>query len=318
MTAVREQEGDLVVEAVDLVATGVVAITLVDPDGGSLPAWTPGAHVDLVLAPDLIRQYSLCGDPADTRTLRIAVLREPEGRGGSVHVHEKLTPGTTVRVRGPRNHFPLAGSSRYLFVAGGIGITPLLPMMAEATVAGARWTLVYVGRSRASMAFLDELAGYGDRVQVLPKDEVGRVDLGEVLGPPAEDTLVYGCGPERLLTDLEARCAAWPPGTLQLERLAARAVEPAGTDREFELVLARSGLTVAVPADRSVFDAVQDAGISVLGSCHEGICGTCEQIVLAGEVDHRDSVLSAQEQATNEVMMICVSRSVSARLTLDL
>lgn len=317
-TTASEPEGDVVVEAVDWPADDVVSITLVAADGGPLPAWTPGAHVDLVLAPGLVRQYSLCGSPSDLRRLRIAVLRAPEGRGGSAYVHEKLTPGTTVRVRGPRNHFPLVGSPRYLFIAGGIGITPMLPMLAEATAAGAQWNLVYLGRGRSSMAFLDELAQYGDRVRVFPKDETGRFDLGEVLGTPVDETLVYCCGPERLLADVEARCAAWPPGALRLERFAARPAEPSGADEEFELVLARSGLTIAVPAGRSVFDAVQDAGVSVLGSCHEGICGTCEQIVLEGEVDHRDSVLSAEEQATNEMMMICVSRSRSPRLTLDL
>jgi ferredoxin-NADP reductase len=317
-TTVSEHEGDLVVQAVQTVADGVVAVTLVDPTGGALPAWTPGAHLDLLLTPELVRQYSLCGSPSDSRSLRIAVLQVPDGRGGSVYVHDRLKPGATVRVRGPRNHFPLAGAPRYLFIAGGIGVTPLLPMLAEATAAGAQWSLVYVGRSRRSMAFLDELEQYGDRVRVLPKDEAGRLDLDAVLGTPSEDTLVYCCGPERLLVEVEQRCATWRPGALHLERFAARTSQEPATDQEFELVLARSGVTIQVPADRSVFDAVQDAGVSVLGSCHEGVCGTCEQIVLEGEIDHRDSVLSADEQASNEMMMICISRSRSARLTLDL
>jgi ferredoxin-NADP reductase len=211
------------------------------------------------------------------------------------------------------------GSSRYLFVAGGIGITSLLPMLAEASAAGAEWTLVYLGRSRTTMAFLDELAAYGDRVRVVPKDEAGPLDLATVLGSPQPDTLVYCCGPERLLAEVEERCAAgWPAGALRLERFAARPAEEVGENQAFELVLARSGLAIQVPADRSVFDAVQDAGVSVLGSCHEGICGTCEQVVLEGEVDHRDSVLSPDEQASHEAMMICVSRCRSGRLTLDL
>jgi ferredoxin-NADP reductase len=318
-TTVREHEGDLVVEAVDIVAEDVVALTLADPSGATLPAWTPGAHVDLILTPDLVRQYSLCGTPSDGRRIRVAVLREAAGRGGSTFVHDRLTVGTTVRVRGPRNHFPLVGSPRYLFVAGGIGVTPLLPMLAEATAAQADWTLVYVGRSRKTMAFLDDLVQYGDRVRVLPKDETGPLDLATVLGEPRQDTLVYCCGPERLLADIEQRCSAsWPAGALHLERFAARPTDGVGENHPFELVLARSGLTIQVPADRSVFHAVEDAGISVLGSCHEGICGTCEQVVLEGEVDHRDSVLSAEEQATDETMMICVSRCRSDRLTLDL
>lgn len=318
-TTVREHEGDLVVEAVDHVAEDVVAVTLADPAGEPLPPWTPGAHVDLILTPDLVRQYSLCGSPSDGQTIRIGVLKAPDSRGGSVFVHERLTPGTTVRVRGPRNHFPLVSSPRYQFIAGGIGITPLLPMIAEAAAAGAEWTLLYGGRTRASMAFVDELAPYGDRVTLAPQDEVGLLDLDAVLGEPRADTLVYACGPEGLLSAVEERCARWPTGALHLERFAAKPTESAaGDDQPFELVLARSGLTLAVPADTSVFDVVQDAGVSVLGSCHEGICGTCEQIVLDGEVDHRDSILSEDERAANESMMICVSRARSERLTLDL
>jgi ferredoxin-NADP reductase len=317
-TTLREHEGDLVVEAADLVSEDVVALTLVDPDGDSLPPWTPGAHVDLILAPDLVRQYSLCGATSDSRTIRVAVLLAPNSRGGSIQVH-RLAVGSTVRVRGPRNHFPLVASPRYLFIAGGIGITPMLPMIAEAQASGADWSLLYGGRSRSSMAFLDELAQYGDRVTPAPQDEVGIPDLDALLGVPRENTLVYCCGPEGLLAAVEARCATWPAGALHLERFAARVTEaPSGGERSFELVLSRSGLTMTVPAEKSVFDVVQEAGISVLGSCHEGICGTCEQVVLDGDVDHRDSILSEDEQAANESMMICVSRCHSERLTLDL
>jgi len=317
LTTLREHEGDLVVASVDHVAEDVVAVTLVDPDGDELPPWTPGAHVDLLLGSDLVRQYSLCGSPSDSRSIRIAVLRTADSRGGSTLVHQ-LSPGSTVRVRGPRNHFALVHGGRLLFIAGGIGITPLLPMMVEATAADVEWTLTYGGRSRSSMAFLDELARYGDRVTVVPQDEVGMLDLDALLGEPRDDTLVYCCGPEGLLGAVEARCAAWPAGALHLERFAAKPAGAAHEEKPFELVLARSGLTLTVPADRSVFDVVQEAGVSVLGSCHEGICGTCEQVVLEGEVDHRDSILSEDEQESNESMMICVSRCRSDRLTLDL
>ena len=317
-TTVREHEGDLVVTEVEHVAQDVIAITLRDPADGTLPAWTPGAHVDLLLAPELIRQYSLCSSPSDSHCIRIGVLREHDGRGGSAFIHDRLTVGATVRVRGPRNHFPLAGSPAYQFIAGGIGITPMLPMLAEAEAAGADWELWYCGRSRATMGFTGELARYGDRVHLVPTDERGRLDLASVLGTPVAGTLVYCCGPERLLADAEQRCAAWPPGALHLERFAARPGQAPASGQEFELVLARTGITITVPAGRSVFDVVQEAGVSVLGSCHEGICGTCEQVVLEGEVDHRDSVLSPDEQAANETMMICVSRCRSGRLTLDL
>ncbi len=209
-TSLREHEGDLVVAAVDQVAEEVVALTMADPDGDSLPPWTPGAHVDLMLGPDLIRQYSLCGTPSDSRTIRVAILKAPGSRGGSVQVHERVQPGSLVRVRGPRNHFPLVASPRYLFIAGGIGITPLLPMMAEASAAGADWALLYGGRSRASMAFLDELGRYGDRVTLVPQDELGLLDLDTALVQPRDGTLVYCCGPEGLLAAAEQRCAAWP------------------------------------------------------------------------------------------------------------
>lgn len=319
-TTVREHEGDLVVESVDVVAEDVVALTLVDPDGAALPPWTPGAHVDLLLDEGLVRQYSLCSDPADSRVIRVGVLRAPASRGGSVFVHERLAVGSTVRVRGPRNHFPLVSSPRYIFIGGGIGITPLLPMVAEAEAAGADWHLYYGGRSRSSMGFVGELERYGDKVTLVPQDESGVLDLDSILGDPRDDTLVYVCGPEGLLGAVEARCgASWPEGSLHLERFAAKEIEaPSGGERSFEVELAATGITLTVPPDRSVFDVLQDAGISVMGSCHEGICGTCEQVVLEGDVDHRDSVLSESEQAANDAMMICVSRCTSDRLVLDL
>lgn len=168
------------------------------------------------------------------------------------------------------------------------------------------------------MAFLDELEQFGDRVHVVPEDEVGRPDLAAILGEPRPDTLVYTCGPEPLLAAVEERCAAWPVGTLHLERFAARKSDEPEEESSFELVLQRSGKTLQVPADRTVFEVVREAGVSVLGSCLEGICGTCETEVVGGDVDHRDSILDDEERAANEVMMICVSRCRSARLTLDL
>ncbi|MFC6236913.1 PDR/VanB family oxidoreductase [Longivirga aurantiaca] len=319
-TTVREYEGDMLVEAADVVAEDVVALTLVDPDGDPLPAWTPGAHVDLIMEGGLVRQYSLCSSPGDSRTIRLGILRAPESRGGSAYVHEKLSVGSVVRVRGPRNHFPLVASPRYIFIGGGIGITPILPMVAEAEASGADWHLYYGGRARSSMGFVDELAQYGGKVTLVPQDEVGMLDLATVLGDPRDDTLVYVCGPEGLLSAVEAKCGAdWPAGALHLERFAAKEIEaPAEGERSFELELAASGVTLTVPPDKSIFDVILDAGISVLGSCHEGICGTCEQIVLEGEVDHRDSVLSASERAANDAMMVCVSRCTSDRLVLDL
>ena len=225
-TIIREHEADLVVREARTVADDVVVLTLADPRGGELPPWTPGAHIDLILGDDLTRQYSLCGSPSAPDVWRLGVLRAPDSRGGSEWVHTALGPGATVRVRGPRNHFPLVASQRYLFIAGGIGITPILPMIAEAEAAGADWRLLYGGRERASMAFLDELSGYSDRVTIVPQDEMGMLDLESVLGTAQPDTLVYCCGPEGLLSAVEKHCENWPPGTLHLERFSAKPRSP--------------------------------------------------------------------------------------------
>jgi ferredoxin-NADP reductase len=311
-------EMELVVRDIQPVARDVVALTLADPAGAELPMWAPGAHIDLVLGADLVRQYSLCGRAGQPGAWRVAVLREQHGRGGSQAVHA-LSAGATVRVRGPRNHFPVEAAARYVFVAGGIGITPLLAMIYELAAAGADWELHYGGRSRASMAFLDELAQFGSRVRLWPADEVGLIDLGAALGEPRPGTHIYTCGPEPLLAAVEQRCAAgWPPGSLHLERFSPRHVDKPDEEKALEVELRRTGRTLAVRADQSIFDAVRGAGVSVLGSCLEGICGTCETQVLDGEVDHRDSVLDDEERAANDCMMICVSRGRSERLVLDL
>jgi ferredoxin-NADP reductase len=315
-----EVELDLVVERKQTAADGVTVLTLRDPTGVELPPWEPGAHVDLVLGPDLVRQYSLCGDPADRFAWTVAVLREPAGRGGSVHLHDSLGDGAAVHVRGPRNHFPLEVSGRYLFIAGGIGITPILPMVAAAAAAGADWRLVYGGRTLASMAFRAELTErYGKRVSIWPQDETGLLDLDTLLGRPDPDTLVYCCGPEPLIAAVEARCRdRWPVGALHVERFAPKELDAPVRAGSFEVELSRSGLTLEVPPDRSILSVVEEAGVQILSSCQEGTCGTCETGVLAGEPEHRDSLLTPEEQAANDTMFICVSRSCGSRLVLDL
>lgn len=307
-------EAELVVGRREFAADGVLALTLRHPLGEPLPAWEPGAHVDVLLEPGLERQYSLCGDPADPSAWRIAVLRESAGRGGSAHVHEQLGEGAAVRVRGPRNNFALEPAARYRFVAGGIGITPILPMLAAADAAGAEWTLLYGGRTRRSMAFGEELGRYGDRVTIAPEDETGLLDLPSVLDDVPEGTLVYCCGPGPLLDAVEARC---PSGVLRVERFQPKEQQTGG-NTGFEVELARSGRTLTVAPDVSVLDAVRAAGVEVLYSCTEGTCGTCETDVLDGEPDHRDSVLTEDERAAGETMLICVSRCRGKRLVLDL
>ncbi|MBT2489695.1 oxidoreductase [Streptomyces sp. ISL-96] len=315
----RELELELTLARKEFLAERVALLTLAHTDGSPLPEWSPGAHIDLVLGPGLVRQYSLCSDPADRSRWHVAVLYEPESRGGSKWVHERLREGAEVRVRGPRNHFALEPSPRYLFIAGGIGITPILPMVAEAQRQGADWQLVYGGRSRPAMAFREHLeATYGEWVSVRPQEEFGVLDLDALLAGPETDTLVYCCGPEGLLKAVERRCRDWPSGVLHIERFAPKDLGPHAQDEPFEVELAQSGITVSVPPDKSVLQAVEEAGVQVLSSCQEGTCGTCETAVLDGTVDHRDSLLTPAEQAAHDTMFICVSRAACPRLVLDL
>ncbi|MBT2273895.1 PDR/VanB family oxidoreductase [Rhodococcus qingshengii] len=299
-------------------AEGIVELRLTCPDGGLLPAWDPGAHIDIHTG-GAVRQYSLCGDHTDRTAWHVGVLRDPQSRGGSAWVHDTVGPHDVLRVSAPRNHFRLEKSPRYLFIAGGIGITPIKAMITQVEREGAEWTLLYGGRSRSSMAFLDELCGHGDRVIVQPRDETGLLDLPAVLGVPQSDTLVYCCGPEMLLQAVERESMQWPEGALHIERFAAAAPEISDAgDRPFRVTLSRLGKTIDVPHDRSILEAVTDAGADVLSSCEDGICGTCMTTVLSGTPDHRDSVLSAKERTAGDCMLVCVSRAESDELVLDL
>jgi cytochrome P450/ferredoxin-NADP reductase len=321
ITAARmasEFEAEVQVCAKQRVAEDVVTLELREIGGRPLPRWAPGAHIDLILDGVPTRQYSLCGEPGKAHLWRLGILRDPGGRGSSRYAHDRLAVGDTVRVRGPRNNFPLADSPRYLFIAGGIGITPILPMTAAAEAAGADWQLVYGGRQRASMAFVDELACYGRRVSIRPQDETGLLDLDMLLGTLQPGTLVYCCGPEPLLAAVEQRCAGWPAGSLHVERFVPRTLTEPVLSGAFEVVLARSGLTLTVPPGRTILQTVQEAGAVALSSCAEGTCGTCETAVLGGIPDHRDSVLSHDEREANVCVLICVSRSCTPRLVLDL
>lgn len=297
-------------------AEGVVGLVL-EPVDGRLPEWSPGAHIDFSPAGGQVRQYSLCGDPTDGDRWRIAVLDVVDGRGGSSWIHRELAVGDEVEVTGPRNHFDFEAASSYQFVAGGIGITPILPMIRTAEAEGSEWRLAYGGRSRASMAFLDELEGYGERIEVLPQDETGLLDLPALLGDPAPGRVVYACGPEPLLAALEEVVAGRDGEELRLERFAPKVpVDPSGD--AFEVEVASSGQRVTVAEGLSIIDALADAGVEVDFSCREGTCGTCETGVLGGIPDHRDSVLTEQEREANDCMMICVGRCRSGPLVLDL
>jgi len=291
-------------------AEGVISLTLASVDGGALPAWTPGAHIDVIVGNGLTRQYSLSSDPADLSTWRIGILREPASRGGSEWIHANATAGAELTVSDPRNNFVLHAAPKYRFVAGGIGITPILPMIAEAEAKGAEWTLLYGGRTRSSMAFLDELAAYGDKVTVAPQDEVGLLDLAAYFANPAEGEVIYACGPEPMLQAAERASADWPAGSLHLERFVPKVIE-AGEDHEFEVEFADSGITSTIPVGTSILDVAEGLGLNVFSSCREGTCGTCETQILEGAADHRDSLLTTAEQDAQETMMICVSRAAS-------
>ncbi|MFD9910614.1 PDR/VanB family oxidoreductase [Streptomyces sp. NPDC059063] len=298
------------------VADGVVQLRL---EGDRLPPWEPGAHLDVVLPSGLVRQYSLCGDPEDTSSYTVATrLISPRdgGRGGSREVHERLREGAEVEVRGPRNRFPLAAdAAAYVFVAGGIGITPILPMVRAVEAAGAEWRLLYCGRTRASLPFLEDLAKLdraGGRLTVVTEDESGRPDVAGFLADAAPGTAVQVCGPEGLM---DAVADALPEGcTLHLERFAPRTSADGAT--AFEVELRRSKRTVAVGTDTTVLAAVRAELPNTPYSCEQGFCGTCQQRVLEGEIDHRDELLTDGERADS--MLICVSRARSPRIVLDL
>jgi ferredoxin-NADP reductase len=298
-------------------AEGVVGLTL-EPVHGSLPRWTPGAHIDLVLPSGIVRQYSLCG-PLTSDNYEIAVLREPASRGGSEEVHKTLRPGMEIKIHGPRNRFPLERHTDYLFIAGGIGITPILPMIEAVDGLGLSWRLVYGGRSRDAMAFLDTLELYDGNVVVLPQDERGLIDIvGELAASP--HGLVYTCGPTPLIDAVQAAVDAVERGPLHFERFVSAPIE-VGDDHPpasvFEVQLGEGGPVVPVAEDQSILDAVLSAGADVLFSCEEGTCGSCQTRVLAGDVDHRDGLLTDQEREEGD-MLICVSRCASGRLVLDI
>ncbi|MCX4761542.1 PDR/VanB family oxidoreductase [Streptomyces sp. NBC_01275] len=328
MSGASQEPFDLLVHRMTWEATDVLSVDLVHPQGKPLPAWTPGAHIDLHLD-GLVRQYSLCGDPADPARYRVAVLNDPASRGGSAYVHRALRPGASVTVRGPRNHFELADAGAYVFVAGGIGVTPLLTQAREAGERGRPWEFWYAGRSRASMAFgeeLGQLAAADRTVTLHPKDEHGRLDLDRVLTRVPADALVYCCGPERLTSAVRAGCAALGLlDRLRVEHFAAAPAdgngadgEGAGEERAFEVECVRSGVTVTVGPDEAIVDALENVGVLVDASCRDGVCGTCEVPVLEGELDHRDMVLSDAERAAGDTVLVCVSRCRSQRLVLDL
>lgn len=296
----------------------VVELTLAGTD--ALPRWFPGSHLDIHLPSGRIRQYSLCGDPDDTGAYRIAVRRIPAGGGGSVEVHD-LPVGAVVRSHGPRNAFPMtvpgfgSPTRRLRFIAGGIGITPILPMLGWAQRCGVDWSMIYTGRSTDSLPFVDEVTAFGDPVTVRTDDHHGVPDAADLLGDCPAGTAVYACGPAPMLTAVRAALAGRDDVELHFERFAA---PPVVDGHPFDVTVASTGRTVAVAADETLLAALRRSDVTAPYSCQQGFCGTCRTRVLAGEVEHRDTLLSDPERAAGQ-MLTCVSRAApGSTLTLDL
>jgi ferredoxin-NADP reductase len=304
-------------------ADDVVSVRLVRADGTALPPWTPGSHVELRLPSGRLRQYSLCGEPSDDGW-EIAVLREVDGRGGSVEMHALATVGASFPVRGPRNHFPLVEAPDYLFLAGGIGITPILAMVRAVAGSGAPFRVVYGGRTRTSMAYVPELqAVAGARLTLLPQDEHGLPPIAELLDSTGSDTAIYCCGPAPMIAATERECAArGMADRLHVERFNAgddlEVAFDAAQNAPFDVQLARSGFTMHVPQDKRLIEVLREKVPALTYDCEKGYCGACETRVLAGTPEHRDSVLTEEERAAGRTMMICVGRCSSGRLVLDL
>lgn len=306
----------VVVKELRPVADDVVLVELAAADGGQLTPWEPGAHIDVTLPSGRLRPYSLCGDPADREAYRIAVRHVADGRGGSAEVYA-LRAGQRITISSPRHRFPLVLADHYLFIAGGIGITPILSMVRAAAAAGRDWQLLYGGRSRTAMAFADELLALGgDRVRLVPEDASGLPDIAAALAGTAPGAAVYCCGPEALLTAVERAVSTdFPDRYLHLERFG---TQPKTQAREFQVELRRSGSVLPVPADRTLLEVIRDAVPGIPYSCEQGSCGSCELRVLDGTPDHRDSVLTGTERERRDLIYPCVSRARSPRLVLDL
>jgi ferredoxin-NADP reductase len=299
----------------------VVALTFAGADGAPLPPWRPGAHLDIHLPSGRVRQYSLCGDPTKPDSYRIAVRRIPDGGGGSAEVHDVLSVGGQVTTNGPRNAFPLtvpgygSPTQRLRFVAAGIGITPILPMMRHVEGLGVKWSMIYSGRSRDSLPFLDEVAEFGDRVEIRTDDVHGVPTAAQLLGDCPDGTAVFACGPAPMLTAIRTGLAGRDNVELHFERFAA---PPVVDGEEFSVRVASTGATVQVGAEETLPAALQRVDVWPPYSCRQGFCGTCRTRVLDGSAEHRDTLLTEPERADG-MMLICISRAAKGQwLTLDL
>jgi len=287
-------------------------------DGSQVPEFQAGAHVDLHLPNGLIRQYSLSNSQSERHRYVVGVKRDPKSRGGSSYIYEKLTVGTVMKVSHPRNNFPLNESANHsVLVAGGIGITPIWCMLNRLEEKGKSWELHYATRKRSEAAFAEELEKFGDRVHIhIDEEQGGIIDIPAIVARAPTSAHLYCCGPGPMLSTFEDATKEWPYGEVHVEHFTSLA--PAATGGGYVVELARSGKKVNVAEGQTILDALRDEGIKVPASCEQGICGVCETRVISGTPDHRDMILSPQEKAANDTMMICCSGSKSDVLVLDL
>lgn len=322
VTAGKPQDLSMVVSDAVEIASGVMQITLRSVDGTEVPRWTPGAHIDVKAGTFGFRQYSICSDPDDRHVLKISVLKD-NNTGASHFIHDNIRQKSKMTIRGPRNNFAFVpGSRRTIFIAGGIGITPIKPMAAQAKAGGIDYTLIYLGRRRDAFAFVGELTQeHANRCIVWATDEHDgkRFDVSSYIRSLDTNGLrVYCCGPEALLVDVEASLEDAPLGVLRLERFAIPSASSTTENTAFDVVLGRSGKVLQVPEDKSILNVINEAGAGVMSTCGKGLCGTCEVRVLSGLPEHRDAVLTPAERAEGSTVMTCVSRCRGTKLVLDL
>ena len=302
-------------------AKDVVTLELRPIAGGELPTFTPGAHLDLHLPNGLVRNYSLTNDWRERERYVIGVGRAADSRGGSSYIHSNIRAGAQLKISAPRNNFELDESSAsFLFIAGGIGITPIMAMVRWCVANEKPWRLIYAARSRQRTAFYEELCALGgDRVQFHFDDECGEVlDVARAISTWSEGETVYCCGPGPLMEAVEKLTDHLPSGAVRFEWFSVPQSDEPQESTLFTVKLQRSGVAFEVPEQKSILEVLEDHGFELPFSCREGLCGTCVTSVISGDPDHRDYVLSDEERASGKMMTICCSRSKSAELTLDL
>lgn len=310
---------DVVVSQIQATANNVLLISLQNQDGSDFPRWSPGAHIDVMVG-EYTRKYSLCGDAANRQTLQVAILREEAGRGGSAYIHQTIHEGMHLSIKGPKNNFRLNPTAKkHVLVAGGIGITPILAMADSLKAQALPYELHYAGFSTSSMALLERVqAEHGHRLHLWIKEQGQRLNLAQLVEACDDESSIYVCGPERMIAELELLCEHRPE-SLHFEHFSANSQSfDSSQDEAFAMRLENSGITVHVPAGKTALTALLEAGVEVDYDCEEGLCGNCEVVVVEGEIEHRDNVLSRSERAEGKKMLACCSRAKGKQITVAL